>query len=393
MTNLALRYRPAKFGEVAGQRATAAVLYAMAKKRTVPPALLFYGARGCGKTSTARILGMALNCGGEPGSASSWPCGECPSCKAVADGTSLDVLEVDAASNGSVDQIHRIRELVQYGTAGEYRVVLLDEAHSMSRDAFNALLKVLEEPPPNTVFVLLTTEYGKILPTVASRCMPFPFARLSPAAIIARLEWICQDAGVPAAPELLAAIAGRADGAMRDAIMLLDQVASVGISTLEAWQELAGEEDFAPRLVSAAADGDHKKLFEALDQVVCHTGDYATITARLVACLRDILVLSAGGQITEQGSALEDRRELAARLDAVQVVRAMRVLWDLQVKVRTEDRRSGLELAVVMVSEQFTKLAYSAARGNGNGSSNGNGNGHRPKPTEEDIMALEGFKA
>jgi DNA polymerase III gamma/tau subunit len=170
---------------------------------------------------------------------------------------------------------------------------------------------------------------------------------------------------------------------MRTGLKLLDQAASVGIASLGAWSKLSGGEDFAPSLVSAAAAGDHAALFAALDKVLLAHSDYPAITASLVACLRDVLVLQAGAAVRAQGDALAARSELAARLDKRRVVQAMRVLWDLQVRVRTEDRRSGLELAVVMVSEKLCPAV---------GDGHHNGNGHKPSPlTATDLASMPGF--
>jgi DNA polymerase III subunit gamma/tau len=382
---LDLKYRPRRFGEVAGQRYTRAVLHAMCRRRTIPSALLFYGTPGSGKTTSARIVAAALNCHAAPGPAASWPCGECPSCRAVAAGTSMDdVIEIDAASNGSVERIKEIRQLVQYGTSSRYRVVILDEAHSMSRDANNALLKVLEEPPELTVFVLCTTEPGKVLETVRSRCSPYEFTLLSPADAVARLREVCALEGLDVEDELLARLADQSSGIMRNALKLLDQAAAVGVTTLKAWDAMAGEEDYAPGLVEAAASGDHARMFGALDRVLLAHSDYPSITAALVACLRDVLVLQAGGQVRAQGEARAARQALADRLEGHRVVAAMTVLWDLQVKVRTEDRRSGLELAVAMVA---TRLQRKDPRP-GNGA---NGNGHLV--TAGDLASMQGFTA
>lgn len=380
---LDLDYRPRRFGEVAGQRYTVAVLHAMCKRRTIPSALLFHGTPGSGKTTSARIVAAALNCSAEPGPASVWPCGECPSCKGVINGTSLDVAEIDAASNGSVERIRELRTMVQYGTAGQYRVVILDEAQSMSRDAYNALLKVLEEPPANTIFVLCTTEPGKILETVVSRCSPYEFTRLPPAVVMERLREVCTLEGVPAEDGLLAKLAEQSGGIMRNGLKLLDQAASVGIMSLEAWRKLTGDVDFAPGIIEAAASGDHRALFGALDRVLLSHSDYAAITASIVACLRDILVLEAGGTIAAQGEALAARAALAARLDKRRVVQAMRVLWDLQVRVRTEDRRAGLELAAVMLSERLCSSQATSPSG-----PDSNGSKH---VTAGDLTTMPGF--
>lgn len=381
MTGLDLTYRPHRFGEVAGQKYTVAVLHAMCRRRTVPSALLFYGTPGSGKTTSARITAAALNCEAAPGPASIWPCGGCPACKAVIDGTSLDVIEIDAASNGSVERIREIRELVQYGTAGEYRVVILDEAHSMSRDANNALLKLLEEPPANTVFILCTTEPGKLLETVAGRCSPFEFTRLPPATVIARLREVCTLEGIPASEDLLVKLAEQSGGIMRNGLKLLDQAAIVGISTLPAWQKFTGDDDYAAAVIAAAATGNHALLFEELDKVLLAHGDYAHITASLVACLRDVLILGAGGMVAAQGEALARREHLARTLETRRVVAAMRVLWDLQVRVRTEDKRAGLELAVAMVAD---KLCQQLAAGHAQ---------RRPGEAAAAGLVMEGFVA
>jgi DNA polymerase III subunit gamma/tau len=350
---LALKYRPAVWADVSGQKHVTAVLYRMARRGTLPSALLLAGSMGCGKTSTARILGAALNCEAENQSADVWPCGSCPSCKAVAAGNSLDVIEVDAASNGGIDAIRQLQELARYGSPGRWKVVLLDEAHAMSRDGFNALLKMLEEPPENTLFVLLTTEPGKIMATVASRCMTFTFRRLPPAAIIARLEHICGLEDIRAEPALLAEIASRADGGMRDAVMLLDQVTSVGITDLARFTALLGESDVAVPLVQAMAAGDYPAVYAALDEAVAQAGDPGAVTAKLADLLADLLVLRSGGAVAAQGEPLEARKALAARLDTGRLTAAVKALWDLQTKVRVEDRRAGLKLACVVVSERL----------------------------------------
>lgn len=350
---LALRYRPQRFSEVAGQTPSVAVLYRMAALGNIPDAMIFSGCHGSGKTTSARILASALNCEAGPGPADRWPCLECSNCKATAGGASLDVIEVDAASNGGVAEIRKIREMVQYASTAPYQVILLDEAQSMSRDAFNALLKVLEEPPPGTVFILLTTEPGKIIPPVKSRCMTFPFSQIPPQVIAARLTWICQQEHQQVDPELLTAIAEQADGAMRDAVMSLDQVLRVGITDLGRWRLLSGVMDFAPGLVESMASGNHAQLFARLEEVLLVNADYALIASRIVACLRDILILRAGGVPMAQGTALILRQALARSIDEQRAAAAMRVLWDLRIRAPRIEPRSSLELALVMCSERL----------------------------------------
>lgn len=373
--SLALKWRPRRFCDVSGQTPAMAVLYLMAARRKVPDALLFSGCRGSGKTSSARILAAAMNCEAPPGKVDEWPCLACTSCKAVADGSSLDVIEVDAASNGGVAEIRKIRELVQYASTGEYHVVLLDEAQSMSRDAFNALLKVLEEPPPNTVFILLTTEPAKILPTVASRCSTFTFCRLPPSVIVERLNVIRHAEGIEAEPDLLHAIAERADGAMRDAVVALDQVGRVGVSDLARWRMLTGESDFAPPLVEAMVAGDYGALFPRLQQVLTQNGDYSLISGRIVACLRDMLVLLGDGHPEARGAALEARVALASQVDTGRVAGAMRVLWDLRTRAPKVDPRASLELALVMASERLQAPRPAASMTMGGATGQGAPNG------------------
>jgi DNA polymerase III subunit gamma/tau len=347
-SSLALKYRPRRFGDLVGQRPVQAVLRQMVADDAVPPALLFDGSRGTGKTTTLRILAAALNCEAPPD-----PCGQCVSCKAIFEGNSFDLREIDAASNGLVDDIRAIRQEVLYATGG-IRVVGFDEAQSMSGAAFNAALKMIEEPPQATVFVLLTTEPGRIPETVASRCNPFRFRRIGVGDIVARLTHICDQEALHVDSTLLHLIADRADGGMRNAIMTLDQITRAGITTVTDYHELLGETDYAPELLAAIISGDLAATFAGLDTQMARTGDPATVTDSLGAALRDILILNAGGTLTCQGSALTARQELATRIGTAQAVSAAKILWDLKTKVRPgESPRAGLDLAVVMLSELF----------------------------------------
>jgi DNA polymerase-3 subunit gamma/tau len=368
--SLALKYRPVRFCDVAGQRPAMAVLYAMASRRRMHSALLLSGNRGSGKTTTARIVASAVNCTEEVGPPESWPCGTCPSCKSITAGSSLDVLEIDAASNGGVDEIRSLRKLTQFAPTGNCRVVILDEVHSASRDAFNALLKILEEPPPATMFILLTTEHAKILPTVASRCMHFGFRRLPPEVITERLAWICQQEQLVMEPELLREISDRADGAMRDAVVLLDQMARVGIRDAERFRLLMGESDFGPVLVHHMASGNPAQMFAGLDEILRECGDYQLVSQRVTAALCDLLVLLSGGHLSVQGAALERRIALARSLDTTRVAGALRVMWELRTRVTRADPRGALNLALVMGSERLCPprpVVTGTAYENGNG--------------------------
>lgn len=346
MESLALTYRPRTFNDLVGQPAVQVILRQMIKTGRIPHALLFDGCRGTGKTTTARIFAAALNC-----EADERPCGHCVSCKETFDGASLNVLEIDAASNGLVDDIRTLRQQVQYRQTGNYRVIILDEAQSISAAGFNALLKTIEEPPPNTVFILLTTEPQKILATVASRCMPFTFKRLTTNDITRRLAHIAEAEHHTVEPDLLQLLAERADGALRDAIMLLDQVTRVGMSTAEQYQRLIGYTDHGPTLLTHLVNADIPAAFTALDTALTRVANPSTIADQAISCLRDVLVLRSGGDINKTGVALAQRQTLALALETPTVVAALKVFWQLKTQLHTDNPRSSLELTVVMLSE------------------------------------------
>lgn len=351
MAVLALKYRPRTFADVVGQKTVRVVLQQMVKKNQLPPAMIFDGSRGTGKTTTARILSAALNCLAPREDAS--PCTECAICQSIFDGSCPDILEIDAASNGLVDDVRKIKEMSLYSNAAcKWKVVLLDEAHSMSTAAFNALLKLLEEPPPNTLFILLTTEPSKILGTVLSRCMEFTFRRISTLDIVDRLKYIAKTEEFVVDEELLMVIAERANGGMRDAVMTFDQVTSVGVRNAEQFAKLMGESDVAPSIIGQLHSGQLSGALAAVDELLLRTGDAQTVSSDLVRVLRDCLVLQSNGEIHRQGAPLESRRALASAIGSDLILAGLRVLWDLKTKVRSsDDPRSSLDLAVIMLSE------------------------------------------
>jgi DNA polymerase-3 subunit gamma/tau len=352
----ALKYRPQDFGDFSGQRPSVAVLYRMCQRGTVPNALLFHGERGCGKTSMARVTAKALNCRAKPGKADEWPCNACPSCLAITAGTSPDVTEIDAASHGNVDSIRELILKSSYGTAGEYRVYIIDEAHGISGPGFEEFLKTLEEPSSaQTVFIFCTTRPDKIPRPVRDRLLAgqFWFAPLSPEVIRRRLAVICAAEGFAAEPELLSAVAEAADGGMRDAIMRLDQLASVGITTVAMWRQLTGQRDFAPELLGAAASADYPALFAVLDDALAG-GDPGYVAGQLIRTLADVLVLTTpGGKTGHAGQALAARTALAERLGAARATAALQVLWELQAKVRTGDPKADLILAASQIARRM----------------------------------------
>src|SRR5438270_7295020 len=225
-TVLARRYRPQQFADLVGQEPVAQALTNALKSNRVAHAYLFTGARGVGKTSTARILAKALNCVRGP---TATPCDACEICQSIAAGEDVDVLEIDGASNRGIDEVREIRQNVQYRPSrSRYKIYIIDEVHMLTPQAFNALLKTLEEPPPHVKFIFATTEVQKIPITILSRCQRFDFAGIGTAPIKERLRAIVENEGMRADDEALDMIARRAGGSMRDAQSLLDQLLAFG---------------------------------------------------------------------------------------------------------------------------------------------------------------------
>ena len=232
------KYRPQDFASVVGQKAAVDVLTNSLAKNRVGHAYLFSGSRGCGKTSIARIFAKALNCTNRQGYE---PCGKCANCEAITAGESLDVIEIDGASNNGVENIRGLRENVTLAPfSSKYKVYIIDEVHMLSQGAFNALLKTLEEPPEYVVFILATTEPHKVPVTIRSRCQHIPFHSINPEDVYTRLEFVCESEGVKADKDALYELARQADGALRDGLSLLEQVIAAGDVTLANVEAVCG---------------------------------------------------------------------------------------------------------------------------------------------------------
>ncbi len=280
---LARKYRPRRFAEVVGQEPITEALRTAFRKGRIGQAYLFHGPRGTGKTTCARILARVLNC--EHPTPEGEPCLECRSCRSFDEGRSVNIYELDAASNSSVEDIRTLIEQVHYPpSSGKYKVYIIDEVHMLSQSAFNAFLKTLEEPPAHVVFILATTEKHRILPTILSRCQVFDFRRVAVPRIVERLRQVLDSEGVEAADEALYAIAEQADGIMRDALTLADRIISGadGPLTADVVYRLLGVppvdtffalwEAILQRDVEAAFDHIHRLVQQGYDEALIFRG-------------------------------------------------------------------------------------------------------------------------
>ncbi len=359
---LALKYRPGRFEEIVGQDSVTSVLAGAIEQNRLAQAYLFSGPRGCGKTSSARILAKALNC--EEGPTPS-PCGKCESCRAIAAGGSLTVIEIDAASTGGVDDIRAIREEAALGSiGGRYKVYILDEAHQISGAGANALLKTLEEPPPNTVFVLATTEPQKIIPTIHSRCQRFQFRLLSVGEISGRLAHICGEEDIPVDDEVLRAIARRADGSMRDGITLLDQVLAsapddLSLSTVTALLGLTRHDHYYA-LSEAWTQADGAASLRALDEVLNGGLGAREFALGLARFFRDLLLIRLDPTLAEGELGEEDRRhcgELAQRWQVEDLLHLTRLAGERSDQIRYASQpRILLETLVVEIARFESRI-------------------------------------
>ena len=296
---LARKYRPQVFDDIVGQdHLTGTLTHAIAGGR-VAHAYLFCGPRGVGKTTAARILAKALNCEKGPAPV---PCNTCSPCVEITEGRSMDVLEIDGASNRGIDEVRELRENTRYApTAARSKIYTIDEVHMLTKEAFNALLKTLEEPPEHVVFVFATTEPFKVPGTILSRCQRFDFARIPTRKIAKHLEHIVGKEKIQATPEALALIARRAQGGLRDALSLLDQIISavdgpVERETVERMLGLVGR-DFYSALTGCIARGDAGEALKLLDATYAEGADLADLAEGMATHFRDLLMLSIGDDL------------------------------------------------------------------------------------------------
>ncbi len=326
------KFRPRTFSEVVGQEHIVQTLKNQIQNNRVGHAYLFSGGRGSGKTSTAKILARAVNCehpiDGEP-------CNECEMCKAALEGSLIDITEMDAASNNGVDNIRDIREEVEFiPTAAKYRVYIIDEVHMLSTGAFNALLKTLEEPPAHVIFILATTEPQKLPTTILSRCQRFDFKRLSIENIIKRLRYICEETNVKIEENALRLIASLADGAMRDAISILDRCIADGSEeiTESKVRELAGipEFEYLTNMIDALVNSDVDAALMCSGTIISEGKDLNVFLWELIKTVRDLLVLVTCKECDRyKENELEKLKQIISKTDKAKLINLIEELSTL----------------------------------------------------------------
>ena len=361
-TALYRKFRPKTFDEVKGQDPIVTTLKNQLISGRIGHAYLFCGTRGTGKTSVAKILARAVNC---ENPTENGPCNVCPACQAILSGRSTDVIEIDAASNNGVDNIREIREEVSYRpTSGRYRVYIIDEVHMLSAGAFNALLKTLEEPPEYVIFILATTEVSKIPVTILSRCQRYNFRRIQASTIADRLHELLREEGVEAEERAVSYIARAADGAMRDALSLLDECIAFYLGetlTYERVLKVLGtvDTDQFSRLLRAVAAGDAASAMRMLDGMIREGKDAAQLVTDLIWYLRNLMLVQSAENASElidvSAENLQQLKEESRIVPRDTVMRYIRILSDLSGELRqTTQKRIRVEMTLIRLCRPQT---------------------------------------
>lgn len=382
-TALYRKWRPQRFEDVKGQDHIVTTLQNQIRSNRIGHAYLFCGTRGTGKTSVAKIFARAVNCEAPVNGS---PCGQCPSCQQILAGTSLNVVEIDAASNNGVENIREIREQVQYPpTEGRYRVYIIDEVHMLSTGAFNALLKTLEEPPSYVIFILATTEAHKIPITVLSRCQRYDFRRITVDTITDRLRELTKAENMPVEDRALKYVAKAGDGSMRDALSLLDQCAAFHFGETLTYEHVldvlgAVDNQVFRELFRAIVGKQTKECIKMLEEMVIQGRELSQLIVDLIWFLRNLLILKTTDDAEELLDMSEDNlkllREDAELADENVLMRYIRVFSELSSRIRYANQkrvlieitfikltRPEMEQSLDAVIERLDKLEQQMAEG------------------------------
>jgi DNA polymerase-3 subunit gamma/tau len=315
---IARKYRPQTFHDVVNQEHVKTTLENAIAQKRIAHGYIFSGQRGTGKTTVARILARCLNCIQGP---TATPCGECASCKEITSGGTVDVIEIDAASNRGINEMRELRENVRYQPARDrYKVFIIDEAHQITSEAFNALLKTIEEPPEWAVFVLCTTEAHKIPATIASRCQHFSFRSVDFEDLVARIAWICTQEGIEADAEALAVLAAAGEGSVRDSLSALDQAIACCGAKLDAGEVRALLGAFSleslEKVTMALAESDSRRMLDVVDELERNGHNLQHFSRELARYFRNLLVIRISGAASRLVAASAQQREKLAEIAA-----------------------------------------------------------------------------
>lgn len=350
---LARKYRPQTFEDVIGQETAVRTLHNAIEDQRIHHAYLFSGVRGIGKTTTARILAKALNCIKGP---TTEPDNTCTICREITEGIDMDVREIDAATYTGVDNVRELRDVSQFQPARDrYRIFIVDEAHMLSTASWNALLKLIEEPPPHVIFMFATTEMHKVPQTITSRVQKFILRKITLEDLIGQLDKICRLEGIKAERAALEIIARRGEGSVRDALSLLDQIIafsgrSISVADVATILGLS-ETNFFARVITFIAEGDHGALLEALQEAADSGRDFKMLYRDLLNFVRNLLLVAGGASETLIGAAPEDLvmiRTAAEQFSYTDLLRiANLLLRDDETVNRAEHQRLAVEIALL----------------------------------------------
>lgn len=365
------KYRPQTFKDLIGQENIVKALTNAINLNKISHAYLLCGPRGTGKTTTARIIAKSLNCANGP---TLEPCGECPSCKDIANSTPIDVIEIDAASNRKVEDARNILEKIQFVPVnGRFKIYIIDEVHMLTTEAFNTLLKTLEEPPENVIFILATTEPHKVLDTIISRCQRFDFRRITTEDIVARLKYISEQENIKITQDALFTIARSSAGGMRDSLALLDQISVLDADkeiTADDVNEMLGRLSFETlfELSTAMTDSDTQKALTILDSVYNKGNEPFQIVSNLIQYYRNLLIVkncadrNIAAELTQLSEAhILKLREQGETLEGEQILYIIERLSFYSKEIKeTTNRYLWLELCIIELSSNVKYSSYSS---------------------------------